>query len=418
MIPYRALVPLLLAASLLLSGNGLHSTIVALRAISEGFSQTVIGLLLSAYFVGFIAGCRLAPRLIAEVGHIRAFTAFASLASAAALSHSVFVGPVVWLLLRVVTGFCFAALQMILESWLNEVATNRTRGKVLSIYRVTDFSTVTLAQAAVGLLDPALFVPFALVSIMLSVALVPIALTPVTPPAVPRRVKLDLRGLWRLSPMAAATAFCVGLAASAYWSMGPVFVTDLGFDSAVVGLFIAAIIFGGAIAQWPIGALSDKVDRRYVLIACSLGAGVSALLLATVMTSSEALLIIGAAAFGSFALPNFGLAIAHANDHAEPGTSIGVNGGLLLVYGIAAAFGAITAPLIMQAFGTNALFLWVAGVYGTLTLFGIYRVGRRDSPADKTPYVPIPRTSPAVFELSTKTAPGAVDPLPSRAAPR
>jgi MFS family permease len=413
----RSIWPLLLAAALLLSANGMQSTVLALRGIAEGFAPTTIGLLLSTYFVGFILGCRYAPRFIRAVGHIRAFTAFASIASGSALAHAIIVEPASWLVLRVITGFCFAALQMILESWLNESATNQTRGRILSIYRITDFTTVTAAQALITFFDPMSFRIFAITSIALSIALVPVALTRVEAPAIPASAKLDLKRLWSLSPVAAAAAFCVGLSASAFWSMGPSFVTDYGYEPSTAGYFIGAIILGGAIAQWPIGWLSDRVDRRKILILSSSGAAVMALILPTTAAMSEIMLLVGALGFGMFALTNFGLAVAHANDHADPGSSVSVNGSLLMLYGLAAIGGPIIVPQVMSNFGTASLFYWVTLVYCLLVLFTTYRLSQRGAPVQRDKYVPIPRTSPAVFELDPRAVTDEDDePAPNPAA--
>lgn len=398
----RTLLPLLLAAAFLLASNGLQTTMLALRGISSGFPDAVIGLLLSAYFAGFITGCRYAPRLIQNVGHIRAFTAFASIASAAALAHSLVTVPWAWLLLRVVTGFCFAALQIILESWLNEISTNESRGRILSTYRITDFSSVTVAQLAVGLFEPTDFPPFIVMSIGLSIALVPIALTRVAAPAPPASAKLNVRKLFRVSPLAAVGAFVVGVSSAAYWSLSPVFLTAAGFTKETVGAFIAAIIFGGAIGQWPIGALSDKFDRRRVIIAVSMGTVITALGIPAVAELGRGPLLIAGFAFGIFALPGFGLAVAHANDHAEQGEALSVNGGLLMLFGAASVIGPIIAPPIMATFGNSALFFLVASVYALLVAFGLYRMTARAAPEVQEPYVPVPRSSPAIFELDPR----------------
>ncbi len=395
--------PLLVAAALMLSANGLQNTILALRGIAEGISPTTIGLLLSAYFVGFILGCRYGPGFIAAVGHIRAFTAFASIASAAVIAHAVIVDPVWCLLLRIVTGLALAFLQMIMESWLNDKADNATRGQVLSVYRIVDFTGLTLAQASVGLLDPTAFVPFAIMSIALSIALVPVALTRVEAPTVPAEARLDLGRLWSVSPLAAASAVGVGITASSFWSMAPLFVTEYGYDAAVVGYFIGAIIFGGAVAQWPIGFISDRADRRWVITLVSVGAGVVSLFLPWAAETSEGALIAVALAFGVFALPGFGLAVAHANDHAEPGQSVSVNGGLLMLYGVAAIAGPVIAPLVMRGLGQASLFYWVSALYAVLVLFCLYRITQRAAPETQEPYVPVPRTSPAVFELDPRS---------------
>lgn len=394
--------PLLIAAALLLSTNGMQGTVLALRGISEEFSPTVIGLLVSSYSVGFIAGCRYAPGFIANVGHIRAFTAFASIASACALAHAVIVEPAFWLFLRVLSGFCFAAIQMIMESWLNETSTNETRGRTLSIYRIVDFTTVTITQASLTLFDPRQFTAFAFISIAFSLSLVPVALTRITAPAPPKTIRLDLKRLWRVSPLAAAGAVTVGLTSSSFWSMGPVFITGQGYAAGMAGIFIGSIILGGAVAQWPVGGLSDKIDRRRVIVGTAIGASLMALILPFVAGVSEVAVAIGGFAFGVFALPNFGLAVAHANDHAEPGTAVSVNGGLLLLHGCAAVIGPMGATATMTLFGSHSLFWWIAMVYAGLASFSIYRMSVRAAPTVREKYVPVPKTSPTVFQLDPR----------------
>lgn len=385
---FRTLWPLLLAAALLLSANGMQTTILSLRGIAEGFPPFVIGLMLSAYYLGFILGCRFAPGFIAGVGHIRAFTAFASIASAAALAHAIILSPFAWLALRILTGFCVAALQMIMESWLNEQATNATRGRIMSVYRITDFTMVTVAQASIALFDPAGFTVFAVLSIVLSLALVPVALTRIRVPPVPTVTRLDLVRLWKLSPISAAATFGVGLAASSFWAMGPSFVTGIGYAPATAGYFVAAIIFGGAIAQWPVGWLSDRFDRRRVLLAFCAAAAILASLLPSFAHRSELWLIIGALMFGVSALPNFGLAAAHANDRAAEGEAVSVNGGLLMIYGVAAVLGPIIAPQIIGRLGDDSLFYWVTAIYSALIIFCLYRMLQRASPETRAPSQP------------------------------
>lgn len=395
--------PLLLSGGVLLGCNGLQSTLLAVRGEAEGFSPLVIGLFLSTYHVGLVAGCRFAPGAIRDVGHIRAFTAFASLASAATLAHAVVIEPAFWLALRVLTGFCFAGLQMIVEAWLNERATNATRGQVLSAYRITDFTAVTLLQSSLVLFDPISFVPFALISVGVSLALVPVALTRVEAPAVPASARLDLGRLWRLSPVAAAGAALVGLVASSFWAMSPIFVAGYGHDPADAGPFIGAIVLGGAVSQWPMGWLSDRFDRRGVLAVAALGAAGVALALPVVAANLPiAALFASATVFGVFALPCFGLTVAHANDQAEPGTALSVNGSLLLLYGVAAIVGPVVAPAIMSVAGPGGLFWFVAAGNVLLAAFCAYRMVTRAAPAVTVPYVPVPRTSPVVFALDPR----------------
>ena len=394
--------PLLLAAAILLGANALQTTLLAVRGAAEGFPPETIGLFLSGYYAGLIAGCRLAPVAVQRVGHIRAFTAFASIASAVALAHALLVEPAFWVALRVVTGFCFAALAMIMESWLNERATNENRGQVLSVYRVVDFASVTLLQASIGLFDARGVTLFALLSIGLSLALVPVALSRTAAPAPPASARLNVGGLWRTSPVAVVGAGLVGLAAAAYWGMVPVFTAAKGLDGGAAGLLLGAIVVGGAVAQWPVGWLSDRLDRRLVLAASAGGAAVTAILVPLAAPSGTGALLASGALFGLFALPCFGLALAHANDHAGPGEALSVSGGLLLVYAAVAITGPILAARVMRAFGPDALFTWIAGIYTLLAGFVLLRTLQRAAPERDAPYVPVPRTTPAVFALDPR----------------
>lgn len=403
----RNILALLIAAAILLGSNGLQTTLLAVRADIEGFSLTAIGLLTSAYFVGFIAGCRYAPRFVQRAGHIRAFTAFASIASAVALLYLLALSPATWLVMRVVTGFCFAGLHMIMESWLNEKATNENRGKVLSIYRIADFSAVTAGQFFLNVADPAGFVLFAFVSIFISLSLVPVALTKAEAPRPLRSAKLDLPKIWRVSPLAAASVFAVGAAGGAYWAVAPVLVRELGYGLPVVSGFLSAVIFGGAIAQWPSGWLSDRIDRRQVIVGAAACASVASLLLLFFGAASATTLIILGYLLGSFHLPLFGLGIAHANDHAEAEEFVSVNSGLLLIYGLGAVLGPLIAPVVMELTTVSGLWGYVAVVYAGLVAFGLYRMTQREAvPVDEQEdYVPVPRTSPGVFEIDPRAQP-------------
>jgi len=397
---------LLVAAAILLGANGLQSTLLSLRANIEGFPLSAIGFLTSAYFVGFILGCRYAPRFIKNVGHIRAFTALASVASAATLAHILFVEPVSWLIMRAVAGFCFAGLHMIIESWLNERATNENRGTVLSIYRIADFTAVTAGQFMLNVADPAGFVLFVGVSILISLSLVPVALTTAAAPKPIKSAKLNIPKLWNLSPLACGAVVAAGASGSAFWALAPVFIQDIGYEVSVVALFMSAIIAGGALAQFPIGWLSDRIDRRRVIIGTAFLAGAGALLISLFGPQSQNLLIIFALMLGMFHLPLYGLGVANANDFAEAEDFVSINGGLLLLYGFGAVTGPIIAPFVMKGFGASSLFFYNAVVYGLLTIFGLYRLTQRKPVPveEKTEdYVPVPAgAAPAVFEIDPR----------------
>ncbi|PQA87896.1 MFS transporter [Hyphococcus luteus] len=400
----RVLSALLIAAFLLISGAGLQGTLLSVRGNIEGFSLVLLGSLMSAYFTGFTIGCQFAPHMVKRVGHIRSFTALASIASAAALAHALAVNPVFWILLRVIAGFCLAGLYMIIESWINEGATNERRGRVLAVYRVVDLSAGTVGQALLATADPADFYLFALVSILISVALVPVALTTTTQPTPITSADIDLKKLFRISPLAAFGCLSVGAANGAYWAVGAVYVQKLGYDIQTVAAFMTTVVVSGALSQWPLGHISDLFDRRILIVAIAALSSAAGVLLALTGGQSEFMLLAGGAAFGFTAMPIFGLAVAHANDRADPHEYVTLAAGLLLLYGAGAIVGPFVAPIIMQNAGPQALFFYTSSVYAALTLFGLYRMRRSDAtpPEEREAYVSVPRTSPAVFEIDPR----------------
>lgn len=396
---------ILIAASILLVGNGLQNTLLSVRANFESFSLLITGLLMSAYYVGFILGCRLTPSLVIRVGHIRSFTALASVSSAIALMHVLFVEPVSWVGLRAISGFCFAGMTMILESWMNEKATNENRGSFLSIYRVIDFSATTLGQWLLTLADPKGFALFAAVSVLISVALVPVAMTTIDAPRQLNRAGLNLKKLFAVSPLSAVGTFAVGCSNGAFWAIGPVFVIGLGYSVQETASFMSLVILAGAVSQWPLGRFSDIFDRRKVIIAVGLGACVAGVVGFLLAAQSVNFLLLSAGLFGCFALPLFGLCVAHANDFAAQDEYVEINGGLLLLYGVGAVFAPLMATMMINLVGPSSLFLHTALVHGLFTLYGMYRMTQRATrPAEEQEkYVPVPRTSPIIFQLDPRT---------------
>lgn len=405
----RILSALLIAAFFLIAGNGLQGTLLAVRGDLEGFALVTVGLLMSAYFIGFTAGCRLAPVIVKRVGHIRSFTALASVASAAALAYTLAVTPVFWLILRIVTGFCLAGLYMIIESWINETATNENRGRTLAIYRIVDLSAGTLGQAMLAAASPLGFSLFAFVSIMISLALVPVALTTTAQPRPIASTRLDLKRLFQTSPVAAYGSLSVGAANGAFWAVGAVYAQSIGYGVQTVALFMTSVVVAGALAQWPVGLLSDRYDRRIVIIIVAALCSSGSLLLALTGGVSQLALIAGAAAFGLTAMPLFGLAIAHANDRAQPHEYVTLAAGLLLLYGAGAIIGPVIATIAMGATGPAALFFYVAAVYAGLSAFGLLRLFLRSAAprTEREEYVSVPRTSPTVFEIDPRADPSA-----------
>ncbi len=397
-----AILSLLFAAAILLAGNGLQGTLLAVRANLEGFPTPLIGVLMSAYFAGFVLGCRFNPSFIKSVGHIRTFLALASIASASALIHPLFVNVWAWAVLRAVTGFCFAGLIMVIESWINERATNANRGQILSVYRVIDLTSTMAGNALLATASPADFHLFATVSILMSLALVPVALTKSDAPKPIETARLNIPRLFRLSPVAAVGALMVGLANSSFWGVGAVYAQKLGYNTALIASFISAVIIGAALLQWPLGWLSDRIDRRRVMLGASLLGIASALSLSYFGGASPGFLLGLGAVFGAFIIPMFGLTAAHANDHAAPGEAVSTNGGLLLLHGCGSVVGATLGATVMAFFGPPSLFIYIAVIYVFFSAFCLYRILTSPPVPDekKSPFTPLPKNAaPTVFEI-------------------
>ncbi|MEZ5919946.1 MAG: MFS transporter [Parvularculaceae bacterium] len=398
-----ALSSLLLAAAILLAGNGLQGTLLAVRGHLEGFPTALIGALMSSYYAGFILGCRFNPGFIKNVGHIRTFVALASIASASALTHPLIINVWVWAALRATTGFCFAGLIMVIESWINENATNANRGRILSVYRVIDLTAMLAGNALLATASPSDFPLFAIVSILMSLALVPVALTRGAAPAPIATAKLNVSQLFKVSPVAAVGAPMVGLANAAFWAVGAVFAQQLGYGADLIASFVISVIVGAALAQWPLGLLSDQIDRRIVMAGSALLGAVSAIALSEFASKGSHYLLGFGALTGAFTISMFGLVAAHANDHSPPGAAVETNGGLLLLNGFGSVIGATLGAALMAHFGPPALFIYIASIFVGLASFCIYRimVSPAVADADKAPFIPVPRNAaPTLFEIA------------------
>ena len=398
---------LLLAVGILLLGNGLFGTLVPIRGDIDGFSNSMLGLVGAFYFAGFMAGSLLCPYGIRRVGHIRSFAVFAALASIAPILHALTVEPIIWLLLRAITGYCFAGLYMIIESWLNEQATNENRGSLLGIYMVVNFMAIMLGQLMLNIADPAGFELFAIVTILTSLALIPVALTTSVQPAPLTSIGIGFKELWKISPVGVMGCFVVGLTNSPFWTLGPVFAREAGLDIQGVSFFMSIAVLGGTLVQVPVGRLSDRVDRRWVLIAALLGAALASGYLASAGANQMTGVFIGSFAFGSFALSLYGLCVAQANDHAAGHQFVAVSGGLLMVYSVGAVVGPVTISALMPFFGVGLVFGFPVAVYLPFIGFILYRmqVSAPVPDVDKEDYVvvAISRTGPAPLEFDRRS---------------
>jgi MFS family permease len=381
--------PLLLGMGVLMLGAGLQSTLLGLRATLEGFPTLVTGLVLSCYYVGYVMGTKIAPPLLRKLGHIRVFAALAAIAAAAVLVQGCFVDPWSWGALRLVQGLCFAGLYVVAESWLNDRASRENRGRLFAVYMLVLYVGLGAAQFLLVLADPRTPIPFMLVAVLISLAMVPIVVSAQRVPehAVPRKVRL--RDLYRNSPLGIVSVTISGLISAIIFSMGPVYARLSGLDTSSVATFMAVSILAAVVTQYPVGRLSDRVDRRTVIAGvCTLAMLVSGSIVAFPEMPRGVFLVL-AASFSGFALTLYSLSVSHVNDKLEPAQMVAASSALLLLNGGAAAFGPVLAGSLMTAFGPQAYFATLASLSGMLAVYDLWRKSRQRPvpPEQKSPFV-------------------------------
>lgn len=399
---------ILLSTAFLLAGNGLMATLTPLRANVEGFSHLAIGAMGSFYYAGFVAGCLVGPRLLARVGHIRTFAVAAALAAATVLLQPLLVAPAAWFAIRAAFGFCAANVIMALESWLNDRATNETRGRILSAYVAVNLTFLTLGQWLLLLASPAGFKLFSVAAMAYICCLVPVGLTRLPQPAPQPAPPLSVRRLMRMAPVGVAGVVTVGLANGAFWTLAPVYAQLLGFRTSGVAAFMSAFIIGGALIQFPLGRFSDRLDRRWIIMlacACACAFGVALALLGRAGIKAPHLLFPAAFLFGAAILPLYSLSIAHANDRMERREFVEASATLLFVNALASVIGPLLAAAITARVGMWALFLYTATIHLAMTLFTLARLGtfERAPETGREHYVPVPQqASPTALELDPR----------------
>ncbi len=356
----RPLIPLLLTAGILIGGNGLQGTFIALRASQEGFSTATIGFVGAGYSIGFAIGCIYVTRVLRAIGHIRTFSAMAAIASASAIAMVLLIDPLMWFIMRIVAGICFASLFATVESWLNASVTNANRARTLSIYRLVDLGSVTAAQYLIPGIGIGGFELFAIVAMALSLSLVPISLADRSSPTVPEAIRFDVKKLWNISPLATVGCIVVGLTNAAFRNLGPIYAHDIGLSVTAIASFMSAGIVGGVVLQYPLGIYSDRLDRRLIILVATLGSALAALYLAFFAGGDEWRNFVGIFIFGAFAMPLYSLCSAHANDHAGEGEHALVSAGMLFFWSCGAIIGPLFASVLLQVFGPQALFLYTA----------------------------------------------------------
>jgi MFS family permease len=396
-----AVVMLLVSVAILLLGNGMLGTLVGLRAGLEGFTADLTGVVMSAYFGGFVAGSVTCPALIARTGHIRAFAILAALAAAAAPLYAYLPHPAVWFGLRFVSGVCMMGLYMVIESWLNEVAPRATRGRVFGVYMAVNLLAIAAAQGLVVIAPVAASAPFVLAGVLVTLSLIPIALTRLPEPARVPATPLSLASLTRLPRLGLVTAFATGLALGAFWGMGAMYGQRIGLGAGGVAGFMAATILGGAALQWPIGHWSDRHERRLVLaatawVACA-AAGVAAL-----VSSAWPQGVTGVAVlYGGCAFALYSLGVASVTDAVPAHEVVDATRALLLVNGIGAALGPVSVGYAMSVARPGAFFVYAALVLGALALFATRARHAPDSVpvSEQGHFTVLARTSPAALEM-------------------
>ena len=416
---------LFLGYGILIIAHGLQGNLLGLRAVLENFNIIATGALMSGYFIGYFVGANVVPNLVGKVGHIRVFAAFASTASLSILLHSVIVDPYVWIFGRFITGFSIISIFVVVESWLNDRATNRTRGKVLSIYMIITFVGIGLGTLLLNFNNPTNYEPFILVSLLLSIALVPILLTKRKPPTFKKISRIKIKELYKISPLGTFSMFCVGFIHPAIFTMGAVYGALMNFSILEISLYLFLITFSGAIFQWPIGYLSDRFDRRIILIITALfGSILTILCFFSVSISPDFinlssdwknvlqhilnhrfLFYIFISLYAGMSLPLFSLNLAYVNDRLPKEKFVSAGAGMQIIFGISAMIAPFVCSFFMKHLGPNGIFVFLFIFQTLIGVFGIYRMTRRS--AEENPdntFTPMPRNiTPLGMELDPDT---------------
>lgn len=389
-------------------GSGLQGILVPIRAQLEGFSTPSIGLLGTAFYLGFVVGCLYVPTLIQRVGHIRVFSGFATLAAAAFLLHAFVITIPIWTALRVAIGVCFAGLYMAIESWLNDQATSDTRGRLLALYMLVSWVAMIGGKFLFAWSNPTGVLPFALVSIGISLAVAPVAFGTGPAPAPVPEQPLRLRELYRISPVGLIGCLSIGAVNGAFWTLAPVYAQSQNLALVHISLFISAAVLGGALSQWPLGRWSDRTDRRHIIAASCLTAASAAGGLILTKPGQELTILTLAFFFGTGALPLYALCLAHANDYVPSKNFVQVSRDLLMVFGCGAIFGPFLGSWFMAISGPIGLFIFTGSIHLALSSYTIFRIRKRlpipDS--EKTAFVSVPKTTQAVLELDPRSEGG------------
>ncbi|MGI9349441.1 MAG: MFS transporter [Amylibacter sp.] len=396
---------LLFGMFLLMLGNGLQGTLLGVRGSIEGMSPQTMSWVMTGYFVGFLFGSQLTPNMIRRVGHVRVFAALGSLVSACLILYAAWTNPYFWFLLRIIVGFCFSGIYVVAESWLNDSSSNETRGQTLSAYLIVQMMGIVLAQAVLNFADPSGYMLFIIISVVVSLSFAPILLSVSPAPQFQTSKRMTLSQLWSISPLGVVGQFFLGAIFAALFGMASVYGTERGLTVKDISLFVAAIYFGGMILQYPIGWVSDRMDRRVLIfIVCSIGTFFS---FAANLSDSYIWLLIVAFIIGGLSNPLYSLYIAYTNDYLEHDDMASASGGLIFLTGIGAIFGPSIVGWLLDAYGAASYFWFIGSVMAIMGSYALYRMTQTSSTAveDTSAYAPItPTSTPVAMELAQEYA--------------
>ncbi|MDA7826891.1 MFS transporter [Rhodobacteraceae bacterium] len=395
---------LLLGMLLLMMGNGLQGTLIGVRGEIEGFSTLEMSIVMSSYFVGFLGASRVVPEMIRRVGHVRVFAALASFISAVLVLYPAIPHPIAWSIGRVIIGFSFCGVYVTAESWLNNAATNETRGQALSVYMIAQTVGIIAAQALLLLADPAGYTLFIIISVLVSVSFAPILLSISPTPAFDTTKPMSLKNLIKTSPLGCAGMFLLGGVFAAQFGMSAIFGSKIGLSLGQISIFVSFFYIGAMLLQIPIGWLSDHMDRRRLIMICAFIGAIGCVLPWT-FAGNFYMLLVAALLIGGMSNPLYSLLIAHTNDFLEYEDMAAASSGLLFINGLGAIAGPIVLGKMMDLMGAYGYFLILIALFVILGLYAIYRMTRRAAATDTTSYTAVmPTGSPVALELAQEYA--------------
>ena len=417
---------LFIGFAILATAHGFQGNLLGVRAVIEEFNYLAVGALFSGYFLGYFVGAFYCPKLINSVGHIRTFSAFASLASLSALIHVTFVNPYVWIFGRFLTGFSMIAIFIVTESWLNDRATNRNRGQILSLYMIITYVAFATGNLLLNVSSPTKYEPFILISVLFSIALVPILLAKKKPPKFKKTASMNIKELYRISPFGSFAMLCTGFIYSAVLTLASVYAANMNLTIYEISILLTLIVAAGAIFQWPIGYISDRMDRRKVIIAsgilaiifCILAILFSGTSFSNAFTQNltkfnyfsttleKTKLFLSITLMAGMTLTFFPIILAYVNDNITKDKFVAAGSGLNIVFGVGAIFGPILCSVTMQLLGANGFFVYIILFLTLMVIFGVYRITRSEYEENPdSSFTPLPKDiTPLGIELDPDTA--------------